>query len=273
MWRYHYKNNLQIGGTHQTRLTENHHQAHRNTSVSFVEFINPDCPLKQGDASKWTFWLISNEGGNNGSKKIMVHTDLDTKYTKRDDEFATARDTFVKGFLRNHGPSLSKLCFSACTTLKEPNLTCIIEDTIQCMISIKDLEDIVLKYANNLYNLDFRLITLLRDVEKVVYHDARIMKNILIRLRLYHSWIDSKALSELVLNFPKIKHLCIDNSILFEETASTTIKITDNLASINLLSNTLDILSLIWSGGYTGTWLYQYTKLQLKITNIMHLVI
>lgn len=74
-------------------------------------------------------------------------------------------------------------------------------------------------------------------------------------------WIDPEALAEMVFRTPNLKHLIVKNCIFI----TAVLKKADNPAEIIMPNTSLDTLSLVWSGDYTGTWDDRYAKLQLKV--------
>lgn len=83
----------------------------------------------------------------------------------------------------------------------------------------------------------------------------------LVRLKFSHACIDPDSLSELVLTFPSLKDLYIENCAFVYKSVETL----HCPALINLEGTSLDTITLHWSGRHIGDWMYQYSKMHLRI--------
>lgn len=179
---------------------------------------------------------------------------LDVEFVRDANEIVPSG--FVLDFMNEHGSILKQFYFSAYSP-RSPNL---MGCSAHNLYTIHELETIVLKNCNKLRNLELNWM----DIQGKGNTQSPTINNSTVRLKLDHSWIDPEALSELISRLTALKELCITNCVFFPNTTTNDNEL-EHSGKIYMPDKSLDPLTLHWSGEYTGTWTYQYTKLHMKI--------
>lgn len=204
-----------------------------------------------GDSNKKK-WIDVRQANEND---MILH--LDTKFNRHANKVTQTRDIFIKYFLQNHGSILQQLHLSVCS-LVEPNLSMAHYYGIEDLCTIKSLEESVLEYCNHLVFLNLSWM----DLRGKGSMKNPTINTTITKLNVGHASINATSLSQLMLRLPSLQWLYVHNCLLLNGTVDDKV---NKPAKITMRDISLDMLHLVWAGGYAHTWETQFSTLQLKI--------